>query len=115
MRRMQPQTFFRDGGAKESRCRTPAWWIAAAWLMLAAAAIPGAAQSPFIHPGITQNRADLDFMRQKVLAGEEPWKGAWERLRAANHSSLEFQPKPLDIQHAIDGVAEGNRLLDNAR
>ena len=110
MPRMQPQTFFRDEGATKSRGRAPALWVATACLILAAATAPCAAQTTFIHPGITQSRADLDFMKQKVLAGEEPWKGAWERLRAASYSSLEFQPKPLDIQHAVDGVAEGNRL-----
>lgn len=40
-------------------------------------------------------------MKQKILAGEEPWKGAWERLRAASHSSLEFQPKAF--AHVIRG------------
>lgn len=59
------------------------------------------APTGFVHPGITQNRAELDFMKQKVLAGEEPWKGAWERLRGASHSTLAFQPKPF--AHVIRG------------
>ena len=109
MRRMQPPTSFHMKAvlgcmpqfAFLAGCRIPAMWVAMAWLFLAAATAPCAAQTTFIHPGITQNRADLDFIKQKVLAGEEPWKGAWERLRAANHSSLEFQPKPF--AHVIRG------------
>jgi hypothetical protein len=30
-----------------------------------------------------------------ALAGEEPWKGAWGRLRAAKHSAFDFQPEPF--------------------
>jgi parallel beta-helix repeat protein len=42
-----------------------------------------------------QDRADLAFMRRKVVAGEEPWKGAWENLRRQHYSSLEFKPRPF--------------------
>jgi hypothetical protein len=38
---------------------------------------------PFIHPGIDQRREDLAYMKKKVLAGEQPWKDAWDRLKAA--------------------------------
>jgi hypothetical protein len=30
----------------------------------------------FVHPGLLQTRGDLTFMKQKVAAGEEPWKTA---------------------------------------
>jgi len=38
---------------------------------------------PFVHPGIDQQSADLDLMKKRVLAGEQPWKGAFDRLKAA--------------------------------
>jgi hypothetical protein len=28
-------------------------------------------------------RADLDFMKKKVAAGEQPWKDAFERVKAS--------------------------------
>ncbi len=37
----------------------------------------------FAHPGIYQTKADLDLMKQKVLAGEHPWKEAFERVKAS--------------------------------
>lgn len=37
----------------------------------------------FIHPGIDQQGKDLQYMKKKVLAGEQPWKGAFDRLKAA--------------------------------
>src|SRR2546423_10448456 len=59
------------------------------------------ATKPFIHPGMLQGRDDLDFMKRKVLAGEQPWKDAWDRLLARPTSSLDFKPQP--IAHVIRG------------
>ena len=70
-------------------------------LVLAVSAMPWPAHAAFVHPGITQSRAELDFMKEKVQANEPPWKGAWERLLAASYSSLDFQPKPF--AHVIRG------------
>ena len=36
---------------------------------------------PFLHPGIDMNQKDLDYMKQQVLTGKEPWIGAFERLK----------------------------------
>ena len=38
---------------------------------------------PFIHPGIDQQSKDLAYMKQMVLQGKQPWKGAYDRLKAA--------------------------------
>ncbi|RYZ45785.1 MAG: hypothetical protein EOP49_24515, partial [Sphingobacteriales bacterium] len=45
----------------------------------------------FLHPGIDQGGADLALMKQKVRAGEEPYKAAFEKLKAATDTS--FQAK----------------------
>lgn len=37
----------------------------------------------FIHPGIDQTEAEMLYMKNQVLAGREPWKGAFDRLLAA--------------------------------
>ncbi len=36
----------------------------------------------FVHPGIDQTAADLEYMKKQVLKGEQPWKDAFERLKA---------------------------------
>ena len=36
--------------------------------------------APFIHPGIDMTMADLEYMKSKVLAGEEPWATAYRNL-----------------------------------
>lgn len=53
-----------------------------------------ASDKPFMHPGVLHSRAELDFVKAKVDAGEEPWKSAWEALRGDAVSSLDWKPKP---------------------
>jgi hypothetical protein len=44
--------------------------------------VPGAAA--MIHPGGWHTAADLQRIRSKVAAGEEPWRSAWEVLKKAD-------------------------------
>ena len=53
-----------------------------------------ASDKPFMHPGVLHSRAELDFVKAKVDAGEEPWKSAWEALHGDAVSSLDWKPKP---------------------
>jgi len=53
----------------------------------------------FIHPGIDQSLSDLQYMKKQVLAGEQPWKDAYERLKAA--TDRQFQVKPF--AHVVRG------------
>jgi len=51
---------------------------------------------PFVHPGVLHNRADLDFVKNKVEIGEEPWKTAWEQLRSHSVAQLAYTPRPSE-------------------
>ncbi|GAA0877350.1 hypothetical protein GCM10009119_03180 [Algoriphagus jejuensis] len=57
------------------------------------------ASAPFVHPGINQTQADLEWMKQKVQSGEQPWKAAFENL--SESASLDFKPQPFT--HVIRG------------
>jgi hypothetical protein len=48
----------------------------------------------FIHPGILSTKRELDFMKEQVAAGREPWKTAFERLKASPLGSLSYKPSP---------------------
>ncbi len=61
---------------------------------VAASADEGAPKR-FVHPGLLQTQADLDFIRAKVNGGEQPWKGAWESMLADRVASLDYQPHPI--------------------
>jgi parallel beta-helix repeat protein len=46
----------------------------------------------FIHPGIDQTSKDLEYMKDKVLKGEQPYKDAYDRLKAAADTPFAAQP-----------------------
>ncbi len=48
----------------------------------------------FVHPGMLHNQAELDFVKDKVKAGAQPWKAALEKLRTYPGASLTWVPKP---------------------
>lgn len=54
---------------------------------------------PFVRPGMAQSAADLDFMRENVLKGIEPWKSAFNKLK--EQTSPDFAPQ------AFSFVSEG--------
>src|SRR5262245_25183362 len=48
----------------------------------------------FYHPGVLLNRAQLEFIRDKVTAGAEPWKTALETAKASEWAALDYTPRP---------------------
>jgi parallel beta-helix repeat protein len=51
-----------------------------------------AAAQPFVHPGVDQSSKDLAYMKAKVLKGEEPYKSAFDRLKAATDTAFTVTP-----------------------
>lgn len=41
--------------------------------------------------------ADFARMKEKVAAGAEPWKSAWEKLIGNSHASLKPKPRPAEV------------------
>nr|WP_190037260.1 alginate lyase family protein [Streptomyces fructofermentans] len=56
-----------------------------------------AAPAAFAHPGVTVSRGQLDFARQQVNAGAQPWKGAYDQMMAGKYASLSRTPKPRAV------------------
>jgi predicted alpha-1,2-mannosidase len=50
---------------------------------------------PFVHPGMAQNQEDLDFMKQNILSGKEPWKTAFSNLK--KQALQAYVPKPVSF------------------
>jgi len=48
----------------------------------------------FRHPGVLLNQAQIDFVKAKIVAGEQPWKSAYDKAVADNYGSLAYAPKP---------------------
>lgn len=53
---------------------------------------PDSFAQEFMHPGIDQTAADLEFMKKQVLKGEQPWKDAFDRLKAATDPDFVVTP-----------------------
>lgn len=53
-----------------------------------------AAPAAFVHPGVTVSKGQLDFARTQVLAGAQPWKGAYDQMMASRYASLTRTPAP---------------------
>src|SRR2546423_3640619 len=61
---------------------------------------PSAAPAPravFKHPGVLVGKDQLDVMRQKVGAGAQPWKSAYDRMRTSQYASLARKATPRAI------------------
>jgi hypothetical protein len=57
------------------------------------------AQAPaaFAHPGVVVSRSELDYIRGRVAAGAQPWKSAYDSLRASPYASLSRTPAPRAV------------------
>jgi hypothetical protein len=58
----------------------------------------------FVHPGIAVGRPQLDFVKAKIAAGQEPWKTAFNRLQTQGTdtygqkiASVSYVPHPVDV------------------
>ncbi|MEU1480419.1 alginate lyase family protein [Streptomyces sp. NPDC005760] len=56
-----------------------------------------AAPAAFVHPGVTVSQAQLDFVRGKVNAGAQPWKGAFDKMLASKYADLNRTPRPRAV------------------
>ena len=71
---------------------------------------PASAQS-FVHPGILHTTADLDRMRDKVAAGEEPYVTGWNRLRTDGHARTSITPRPQAAVRRIPEASSWDALM----
>ena len=55
------------------------------------------AGKPFAHPGILLSQSDLDFVRARLAAKEEPWTGALAKLRSSEFTRLGYKPKIIPV------------------
>lgn len=71
------------------------------------------ATRPFAHPGILLGQSDLDFVRARLAAKEEPWTSALAALRASEYCNLNYKPKILPVIDPHDKTV-GHLMKDGA-
>lgn len=74
-------------------------WIAAITAVSTIILPSDIAAQKFVHPGINQTANDLAYMKKQVLQGQQPYKAAFDRLKAA--TDLTFTVKPYT--HVLRG------------
>ena len=52
------------------------------------------APAAFVHPGVLDSTAQLDFAKAKVQAGAEPWTSAYNAMIGSSYADLSRQPTP---------------------
>lgn len=68
-----------------------------------------AVPAPFVHPGLLHSQADLDRMRQRVAAHEEPWQGGFEKLRQDGFSQADWKLRgPFEVVTRSPQEVQGN-------
>ncbi len=61
-------------------------------LLMATLVFSTAGAQKFIHPGIDQTSADLEYMKKQVLKGEQPWNDAFDRLKTKTDLNFKVIP-----------------------
>lgn len=49
----------------------------------------------FVHPGILVSKAQLDFVKAKIKAGQQPWLGAYQAMSGNRLASKTYTPHPV--------------------
>ncbi|WP_329311345.1 alginate lyase family protein [Streptomyces sp. NBC_01262] len=63
----------------------------------ARAAAHAVAPQGFRHPGVLLDRGQLDIIRRRVHAGQQPWASAFEAMRASRYGQTGYTPHPRDV------------------
>jgi hypothetical protein len=81
--------------------------LAGAVLVIPLLLIPGLTTAPaaahsiaapgFHHPGVLVSRTQLDTVRRRVRAGQQPWASAFAAMRTSRYGAHGYTPHPRDV------------------
>jgi hypothetical protein len=78
-------------------------------------AIKFGGQNGFVHPGVFVGRAQLDFVKAKVAASQEPWTAAYNKVKSSSFSSLSRNPSPVPTVACGPSIQTGcDQILNDA-
>jgi hypothetical protein len=49
----------------------------------------------FVHPGVSHTTSELNFIKEKIKLGQQPWKDAFNNLKNSNYSKLTWTPQAI--------------------
>ncbi|WP_339921829.1 heparinase II/III family protein [uncultured Cyclobacterium sp.] len=68
----------------------------------------------FVHPGILQNQADLDYMKSQIQQGIEPWKSSFENLKQESENDFKVQAFTHVVRGSYGRQGQGHRELSES-
>jgi hypothetical protein len=61
----------------------------------------------FVHPGGLNSKAELDFVKAKIIAGAQPWKGEFDQLKSSSYITRG--------PHGLTNINSGNQDAEISR
>lgn len=58
------------------------------WLLAISLGVASATALTFVHPGALSSRAELDFIKARITAGAQPWKGELEQIKNSRYARM---------------------------
>ncbi len=65
----------------------------------------------FIHPGTLNDLAQLNFIKQKIAEGKEPWASAFERMKKSRHGKQDYLTKMKQPPAVISSGFNGSQAV----
>jgi len=69
----------------------------------------------FKHPGILNSKQELEFVKARIAAAEQPWTDALAKMRALSMASLDYQAKPHEEVNCGSGSKPDYGCTDEKR
>ena len=67
---------------------------------------------PFVHPGLLHTKSDLDRIKRRVAAAQEPWKAGFDKLRRDGQSRSDWRIRgPFETVTRETGNVHGNNEM----
>lgn len=66
----------------------------------------------FTHPGLLNSKDELDFVKNKITSGAEPWSRLFHAMKNSKYADPNWVPKPLEVVNARS--EEANVELEDA-
>src|SRR3954462_6617252 len=80
------------------------------WLLAATCALA----FTFKHPGVLNNKTELEFIRDQIKAGAQPLKKAFDRMVASGSVSLTYKPRARAIVECGSYSTPNNGCTDES-
>ncbi len=58
------------------------------WFLAISLGLTSATALTFVHPGALSSRAELDFIKARITAGAQPWKGELEQIKNSRYAHM---------------------------